>query len=45
VSLVANLLILLANLAVFGLSLKVYTEVLKEKSQRSRRATPTGDSP
>lgn len=35
---IIGLLILLANLAVFGLSLKVYTEVLKEKSQRDRTA-------
>lgn len=34
----ANILILLANLAVLGLNLKLYTEILKDKSQ-DRRAT------
>lgn len=32
-----NLLFLLANLAVLGLNLKLYTEVLKDKSQDTRQ--------
>lgn len=33
-----NLLILLANLTVFGLTLKLYTEYFKDKSQDRRRS-------
>jgi hypothetical protein len=33
---VANVMILLANLAVFGLSLKLYTELMKDKNMNSR---------
>ena len=35
-----NIGILIANLCVLGLSLKVYTEILKEKSQRNRKDGP-----
>ena len=31
-----NVLLVLANLAVFGLCLKLYTEILKDKSQNRR---------
>jgi hypothetical protein len=34
---VANVLILLANLAVFGLTLKLYTEYFKDRSQGARK--------
>lgn len=34
----ANALILLANLGVLGLTLKLYTEYFKDKSQDRRRA-------
>jgi len=34
-----NLLILLANLCVLGLTLKLYTEILKDKSQDRRAAS------
>lgn len=34
---ITNLLFLLANLAVLGLNLKLYTEVLKDKSQDNRQ--------
>jgi hypothetical protein len=33
---VVNVLILIANLGVFGLTLKLYTEYFKDRSQRSR---------
>jgi hypothetical protein len=36
VTIAINLLILLANLGVLGLSLKLYTEILKDKSQDRR---------
>ena len=45
---VASLLVLLANLAVLGLNLKLYTEILKDKSQDKRaekRATPPARVP
>jgi len=35
-----GLVILLANIAIFGCSLKVYTEIMKEKSQRRRSEEP-----
>ena len=31
-----NVLTLLANIAIFGLNLKLYTEILKDKSQDAR---------
>lgn len=34
---IINVGILLANLAVFGLTLKLYTEYFKDRSQQSRR--------
>jgi len=33
---IVNLLILLANLAVFGLTIKLYTEILKDGAQNRR---------
>jgi hypothetical protein len=38
--LVANALILLANLAVLGLTLKLYTEYFKDRSQSRRKDGP-----
>jgi hypothetical protein len=35
---IANCLVLLANIGVFGLSLKLYTEILKDQSQNRRAA-------
>jgi hypothetical protein len=35
-ALVSGLLILLANLGILGLNLKLYTEILKDKSQDRR---------
>ena len=32
----ASILILLANIAILGLNLKLYTEILKDKSQDNR---------
>lgn len=34
---VLNMVVLLANLAVFGLTLKLYTEYFKDQSQKGRR--------
>lgn len=34
---IVNVLILIANLAVLGLTLKLYTEYFKDQSQRNRR--------
>jgi hypothetical protein len=44
-SLIAGLLLLLANLGLFGLTLKLYTEVFKERSQNARaaRSVSSGD--
>lgn len=36
--LVAELLVLLANIAVLGLTLKLYTEYFKDRSQAQRKA-------
>lgn len=44
-TLIVEVLILIANLAVTGLGLKLYTEILKEKSQRSRRPAYLEDVP
>lgn len=45
-SIVANLLILLLNLGVLGLSIKLYTEILKDKSQDARTSRkPTTQEP
>lgn len=43
--LIANLLVLAVNLGVLALSIKLYTEVLKDQSQnrRAQRATHQGD--
>jgi hypothetical protein len=41
---IAGALILLANLAVFGLSLKLYTEYVKDRAQ-DRRAASTSAPP
>ena len=40
---IENILFLLANLAVFGLNLKLYTEILKDQSQNRRAARPAQD--
>lgn len=39
---VANILILIANLGVLGLTLKLYTEILKDKAfdQRAKKRLP-----
>jgi len=34
---ITNILILLANIAVFGLTLKLYTEYFKDRSQQKRK--------
>lgn len=41
VAAVANLMILLANLAVFALTLKLYTEYFKDRSIERRRGGPS----
>lgn len=33
---IINILILLANIAVFGLTVKLYTEYFKDRSQKNR---------
>lgn len=38
--LIANLLILLANIGLFGLMLKLYTEYFKDKAQDIRKKAP-----
>ncbi len=37
---IVNVGILIANILVLGISVKVYTEILKEKSQRNRKGGP-----
>lgn len=46
-TIVANLIILLLNLGVLGLSIKLYTEILKDKSQdaRTSRKSATTQEP
>jgi len=39
----AGILILLANIAILGLNLKLYTEILKDKSMDRRKAQGGGN--
>ena len=43
-NIITNLLILLINLGVLALTVKLYTEILKDKSQDQRSKTKQGDS-